>query len=124
MPLVSLILVTTFPLLATRRFRDGGIRALALVLLLGWGVITVMYLSGWEPAAGKSGFIEVIAYGVVWTVPLLIAALTIILAARFNASSLAQMAVAYVAESLAIAPALWLAVIACMHIRGTACTAP
>jgi hypothetical protein len=124
MPFISLLLFTMFPVLAVRRLSEGGVRSLGITLLLAGAVLTVTYLLEWELATGRSGLIEVLAYGVIWTLPLLVASATILAGARLKISSLAQMALAYVTQSLAIAPCLWLALAACVQIRGSACTAP
>ena len=124
MPFISLVVFTLFPVLAARRFGEGGVRSLGITLLLAWAVLTGTSVLLWEPATGRSGLIEVVAYGLIWTLPLLVASATILAGARLKASSLAQMALAYVTQSLAIAPILWLALAACVQIRGSACTAP
>jgi hypothetical protein len=124
MPLIGLVVFTLFPVLASRRFREGGLRALSAALLVAWGLITaVLFVIGEVPRSGSAAA-ELAAYGVIWTLPLLVACVAILLAARPNVSSLGQMMLAYVAECIAIAPALWLALAACVQIRGSACTAP
>src|SRR5918992_449896 len=107
MPFAGLALFTIFPVLAARRFRDGGVRSLGTVVLLGWVAVTVIFLIMEQPAPGTSGVIEVLAYGLIWTLPLLLASAAILVSARFKVSSVTQMALAYVTECLAIAPTLW-----------------
>jgi hypothetical protein len=125
MAFIGLVVVLTlYPVLASRRFKERGVRALGAVILVAWAIITAwLFVMGEVPTSGSAA-VELVAYGVIWTLPLLIASVAILLAARRHVSSVGQLILAYVAECIAIAPALWLALVACVQIRGSACTAP
>ena len=68
------------------------------------------------PGAWGTGVIEVLAYGLIWALPLLIASAAIFVSSRLNVSSITQMGLAYVAECLAIAATLWPALVASMAL--------
>jgi mannitol-specific phosphotransferase system IIBC component len=124
MPFIGLVVFTIFPVLASRRFNEGGLRALGAAAIVAWGVITAtLFVMGETPRSGLAAA-ELVAYGVIWTLPLLVACVAILLAARLKFATLGQMMLAYVTECIAIAPALWLALAACVRIRGSACSAP
>jgi mannitol-specific phosphotransferase system IIBC component len=124
MAFVGLILLAVFPVLASRRFEEGGLRSLGSIVLLAWAVITAAFLLLGEVPRGRSALVELVAYGAIWTLPLLVGSTAIVLGVELKISRAAQMALAYVAQCLAIVPALWLALAACVQIRGPACTAP
>jgi hypothetical protein len=124
MPFFALVVFTLFPVIAAHRFDEGGLRAISFALLVAWaGITALLFVLGETPRSGSAA-VELVAYGVIWTLPLLVASAIIIQAARRKLSSLGQMVMAYIGECIAIAPALWLALVACVQIRGSACTAP
>jgi uncharacterized membrane protein len=125
MPFIGLVVaLTLYPVFASRRYKERGLRALGAAILGAWAIITAWVFVMAEVPRSRSAAAELVAYGVVWTLPLLIASVMILLAARRHVSSLGQLILAYVAECIAIVPALWLALVACVQIRGSACTAP
>ena len=124
MPLLGILVFTIFPIFATGRLTANGLPSLLPSLLGAWAILLVMFLLTFEIPSGWPEIAEGLAYSLIYSAPLLFGSAIMTLARRRGVSLVVELVLTYSAQCIAIIPAFWLAVFACLQIRGSFCTMP